>query len=76
MSVPNRGALNDSSASLLIKTPNRELKLTAPDMERHALWYKVCKYSGEICCLVHKGDQVILTINRFICFYSLLCHML
>jgi hypothetical protein len=41
MSVPNRGVLNDTSASLLIKTPNRELKLTAPDMESHALWYKV-----------------------------------
>lgn len=41
MSVPNRSALNDCSASLLIKTPSRELKLTAPDMERHALWYKV-----------------------------------
>ncbi|KAG2184144.1 hypothetical protein INT44_009159 [Umbelopsis vinacea] len=44
MSVPNRGALNDTSASLLIKTPNRELKLTAPDMERHALWYKSLSY--------------------------------
>jgi hypothetical protein len=58
MSVPNRGVLNDSSASLLIKTPNRELKLTAPDMERHALWYKVCKYSGGICFFIHKGDQI------------------
>jgi hypothetical protein len=41
MSVPNRGVLSDSSASLLIKTATRELKVMAPDMERHALWYKV-----------------------------------
>lgn len=41
MSVPNRGSVGDSSASLLIKTANRELKLAAPDMEKHTLWYKV-----------------------------------
>jgi hypothetical protein len=44
MSVPSRGSLNDSSASLLIKTATRELKVTAPDMELHTLWYKVGTY--------------------------------
>lgn len=68
MSVPNRGVLNDSSASLLIKTPNRELKLTAPDMERHALWYKVCQYSGGIIFFVHKGDQVYIDPKPFYLF--------
>lgn len=56
MSVPNRGALNDTSASLLIKTPNRELKLTAPDMESHALWYKVWIGNNCICIFFEMRD--------------------
>ncbi|KAM3589008.1 hypothetical protein VKS41_001434 [Umbelopsis sp. WA50703] len=44
MSMPSRGSLNDSSASLLIKTATRELKVTAPDMELHTLWYKSLSY--------------------------------
>lgn len=42
--VPSHDNTGASPMSLLIRTPKRDLKLTAPSLERHELWLKVILY--------------------------------
>lgn len=39
--VPSNNNQEASPMSLLIRTPKRDLKLTAPTLERHEIWFKV-----------------------------------
>lgn len=39
--VPSNDNSGASPMSLLIRTPKRDLKITAPNLERHDLWLKV-----------------------------------
>ncbi|CAO3671777.1 hypothetical protein G6F70_005024 [Rhizopus microsporus] len=42
--VPSNNNQEASPMSLLIRTPKRDLKLTAPTLERHEIWFKSLSY--------------------------------
>lgn len=44
--VPSHDTTGASPMSLLIRTPKRDLKITAPSLERHELWLKVNHYTA------------------------------
>lgn len=46
--VSNQNQQEGSPMSLLIRTPKRDIKITAPSLERHEIWHKVRKKKKEI----------------------------
>ncbi|KAF1800007.1 hypothetical protein FB192DRAFT_1286028 [Mucor lusitanicus] len=55
--VPSQDTTGASPMSLLIRTPKRDLKITAPSLERHELWLKVEPRLTSDSSVEHAGHQ-------------------